>query len=54
MFVLLFAKLLGLSFMMWGINMVGYTISFFLGMIVCVLLLAWSNRHDDDSEGGAA
>lgn len=32
--------------------MVGCVISFFLGMIVCVLLLAWSNRHDD-GEGGA-
>lgn len=33
--------------------MVACVISFFLGMIACVLILAWSNRHDDDSEGGS-
>lgn len=32
--------------------MISNFICFFLGMIVCVLLLAWSNRHDDDGEGG--
>ena len=33
--------------------MVSIVISFFVGMIACVLILAWSNRHDDDNEGGS-
>lgn len=32
--------------------MVGYVISFALGMIVATCCLAWSARHDDDENGG--